>query len=122
MKKRLLIAIIILTIGFFIVPTSNYACEIKTEKSCCKKENTQNTKKDCCNDNNSKDKDNSCGGKCGHSNCTSTSPVNLSIISYFDIEFKNINIDYYTKKSNFYYTKTFISSGFTSVWLPPNIK
>ena len=108
-------------LGLFL-PTSIYACGTKTEKSCSKKETAKNTEKnDCCNGKHSKDKDNSCGGKCGHSNCTTTT-LNFSIISLTEIEFKNNSFDFYEKKSKFYHSKTFISSGFTSVWLPPKIK
>ena len=122
MKKRLHIIIIILTLGFFILPTLSYACGTKTEKSCCKKETTSKTeKKDCCNGKQSKDKDNSCGGKCGHSNCTSSSTVNFSIISTYEINFKNNSFDFYSEKSKFYSSKTCISAGFTSIWLIPKI-
>ena len=122
MKKRLYILIIILTLGIFTVPTLSYACGTKTEKSCCTKKTTSKIeKKDCCKNKQSKEEDNSCGGKCGHSNCTA-STVNLSLISSYEIEFKNNNFDFFTKKQNFYHSETFISSGFTSVWLPPKIK
>ena len=122
MKNRLHTIIIILALGFFLSPTWSYACGTKTEKSCCKKENSSKTEKnDCCNGNHSKDKDNSCGGKCGHSNCT-TSPVNFSIISYNEIKFKNNSFDFSSEKTKFYDYKTFIASGFTSVWLPPKIR
>jgi hypothetical protein len=121
-KKRLHILIIILTLGFFLSPTLSYACGTKTEKSCCKKETTSKTeKKDCCNSRNSKDKDNSCGGKCGHSNCTSSTSINFSLISTFEIDFNSINLDFSSEKQKFYNTKTFISSGFSSVWLIPKI-
>jgi hypothetical protein len=123
MKKQLHILIIILTLGFFMLPTLSYACGTKTEKSCYKKEKTSKTeKKDCCNGKHSKDKDNSCGGKCGHSNCTSSTSVNFSIFSYYEINFKNNSFNFSTEKSKFHHSKTFISSGFTSVWLPPKIK
>lgn len=106
----------------FLLPTSTYACGTKTEKSCSKKEATSKTeKKDCCNGKHSKSNDNSCGGKCGHSNCT-TSTVNFSLISFSEIEYKNNNFDFSIEKPKFHYAKTFISSGFTSVWLPPIIK
>lgn len=122
MKKRLHIIIIILTLGFFLSPTLSYACGNKTEKSCCKKEtSTKTEKKDCCNGKHSKDKNNSCGGKCGHSNCT-TSTVTFSLISFNEIIFKNNNFDFSEEKSKFYHSETFISSGYTSVWLPPKIK
>ena len=121
MKKRLHIIIIILILGFFL-PTSSYARGTKTEKSCCKKETSSKIeKKDCCNGKHSKDKDNSCGGKCGHSNCT-TSSITFSLISINEIQFKNNNFDFSIEKTKFYNSKTFISSGFTSVWLPPKIK
>ena len=122
MKKRLNIIIIILTLGFFLSPTLSYACGNKTEKSCCKKETSSKAeKKDCCNGKHSKDKNNSCGGKCGHSNCT-TSTVTFSLISFNEIEFTNNNFDFSSEKSKFYHSETFISSGYTSVWLPPKIK
>jgi hypothetical protein len=115
MKKRLHILIIILTLGFFLSPNLSYACGTKTEKSCCKKETTSKTeKKDCCKNKQSEDKDNSCSGKCGHSNCTSS--------TMYDIEFKNDNFSFSPEKPNFHYSKSFISSGYSSVWLPPKIK
>ena len=120
MKKRLHIIIIILTLGFFL-PTSSYACGTKTEKACCKKETSSKTeKKDCCNNKDSKGKNKSCGGKCGHSNCTSTS-ITFSIIATNEILFKNNNLGFSTQKPKFYPSETFISSGFSSVWLPPKI-
>ncbi|WP_160373183.1 hypothetical protein [Flavobacterium hydrocarbonoxydans] len=126
MKIRLHIIIIILTLGFFMLPTSSYACGTKTEKSCCKKETTKKSekkseKKDCCKNKDSKDKHNSCGGKCGHSNCTPSTSVNFSIISFYEINFKNNSFDFSEEKSKFYHSKTFISSGFHSIWLIPKI-
>lgn len=122
MKKRLHTIIIILTLGFFLSPTLGYACGTKTEKACCKKEiNSKAEKKDCCNGSNSKDKNKSCGGKCGHSNCTSSTSVNFSIISSYEINFKNNSLDFSIEKSKFYHSKTFLSSGFYSIWLIPKI-
>jgi hypothetical protein len=122
MKKRLHIIIIILMIGFFLAPTLSYASGTKTEKSCCKKETTSKIeKKDCCNNKHSQEENNSCGGKCGHSNCTSSSTVNFSIVSYYEINFKNNSFDFSIEKSKFHYSKTFISSGFYSIWLIPKI-
>ncbi len=122
MLKRLHILIIILTIGFFLLPTLSYSCGTKTEKKCCKKEIYSTIeKKDCCENINSKDKDNSCGGKCGHSNCTTSTSINLGIISTYDINFKNNSFDFSIEKLKFNHSKTFISSGFTSIWLIPKI-
>ena len=120
MKKWLYI--IILTLGFFLLPTLSYACGTKTDQSCCKEKIYSKTeKKDCCNGKHSKDKDNSCGGKCGNSNCT-TSSVTFSIIFFNEIQFKNNSFGFSEEKSKFYHSKTFMSSGFTSVWLPPKIR
>ena len=121
MKNKLHILIIILTIGFFMAPTVSYACGTKAEKEYCKKEVSSKTeKKDCCSNKNSKDKDNSCEGKCGHSNCT-TSTVILSIISLNEFEFKSNKFDFSNERKEFYHSETFISSGFTSIWLIPKI-
>lgn len=108
-------------LGLFLLPASTYACGTKSEKSCCKKEASSKTeKKDCCNNKSTKDKDKNCDGKCGHSNCTS-STVNFSIISYFEIEFNNNNFVFSFEKAKFHHSKTFISSGFYSIWLIPKI-
>jgi len=104
-------------------PSVSHACGIKTEKSCCKKETTSKTeKKDCCKSKESKEKDNSCGGKCGHSNCTTTASVNYSLISFSEIQFNNNALAFTIEKPKFYHLETLISSGFTSTWLPPKIK
>lgn len=109
-------------LGFFL-PTSVYACGTETEKSCCKGEASSKTeKKDCCNGKHSKDNNNGCSGKCGHSNCTTSTSINLSIISLNEILFKNNNFDFSTEKQKFYHSETLISSGFYSIWTPPNIR
>lgn len=121
MKKKLHIYIIILTIGFFLLPNLNYACGTKVEKECCKKEmSSKKVEKDCCK-NSQSNKNKSCGGKCGHTNCTTTS-VNFSIVSLNEIEFKNNNFDFSHEKQKFYHSETFISSGFSFIWQPPKIK
>lgn len=122
MKKRLHYLLIILMLGSFLLPTFSYACGTKTETCCCKKEMSSKTeKKDCCKNKPSKGKDHRCDGKCGHSNCT-TSTTNFSILPFYEIEFKNNGFDFCFEKPKFYHSETFLSSGFTSVWLPPKIK
>ena len=121
MKKQLRTIIIILTLGIFMLPTLSYACGTKSESGCCKKETTSKTeKKECCCDEHSKDKKDNCNGKCGHKNCT-TSSVNLSILSLYEIEIKNNHFDFSNKKSKFHHPKTNISSGFYFIWLIPKI-
>jgi hypothetical protein len=103
-------------------PALSYACGTKTEKSCCKKVMSSKTeKKDCCKNKQSKDKDSSsCGGKCGHSNCT-TSSIQFSLVFFNDIKFNNNNFDFSSIKQNFYYSITNIAAGFYSIWLIPKI-
>ena len=118
MKNRVHILIIMLTLGFFLMPTLTYACGTKTEKSCCKKEIAE--KKACCKDKQSKGQDKECGGKCGHSNCT-TSTLQWSLVALYEIEFKTNLFDFATRKQKCYHNETNISSGFYFVWLPPKI-
>ncbi len=124
MKNIFHIAFLLFVIGIFLVPMQTYACEshsTNTEKSCCKKKSSSHEKKDCCKNKQSDKKDTSCNGKCGHANCLISS-IHISLISFQEIEFKN-NIVYFSyEKSKFHSFKTVISSGFSSVWLPPKIK
>ena len=123
MYKLLKVFVFSLFVGMFFVPTAAFACASTATKSCCKAESTKKTeKKSCCDASDSKKETKNCGGKCGHANCTSASSVNFSVITTFDYFFKKFSIDFYSKKSIFYTSKTFISSGFISVWLPPKIK
>ena len=122
MKKKLHIYIIILTIGFFLLPNLNYACGTKIEKECCKKEiSTNKVEKECCKNEKSNNKNKRCGGKCGHSNCTSSTTVNFSIISSYEVNFKNNSLDFSWEKAKFHHSKTFVSSGFYFIWLIPKI-
>ena len=55
MNNQINILIIILAIGFFMLPDSIYACGTKSEKLCCKQETASKTeKKDCCKNKQSK--------------------------------------------------------------------
>jgi hypothetical protein len=122
MKKRFHLLLLILTLGCYLSPSYSHACGTKTEKSCCKKETPAKTeKKDCCKSKESKEKDNRCGGKCGHSNCTSAS-VNYSLISFSETQFNTTIFDFSTEKSKFYHLETILTSGFRSTWIPPKIK
>jgi hypothetical protein len=121
MKKQLRTIIIILTLGFFLIPTLSYACGTKSESGCCKKETTsKKEKKGSCCDKHTKDKKNNCDGKCGNKNCT-TSSVNCWLISLNEVEIKNNCFAFASKKQKFHYLKTNISPGFYSIWLKPKI-
>lgn len=121
MLKTLCFLFYLLLLASFLLPESTYACGMDAKKSCCQKEiGTKSAQKECCKKSNSKDKNNSCGGKCGHSNCTTTG-INFSIITFNEIDFKNSYFNFLVTKSIFYHSETFTSDGFTSVWLPPKI-
>lgn len=120
MKIRLHLLTIILTLGFFLLPKVNYACTTKSEKSCCKKqEQAKSEKKDCCK-NKKSTKNNNCGGKCGHSNCT-TPVINLTILLQNHIEFKIDNYSISLEKHKINYTQIHPTSGYVTIWSPPNI-
>lgn len=113
---------VIVFFGFLLMSNNSFACGNGSGKHSCEKEVTSKAdKENCCNNKQSKDKGSSCGGKCGHSNCTSSSSINFSIISFFEVNFINNSFDFSEEKLKFHHSKTFISSGFYSIWLIPKI-
>jgi hypothetical protein len=114
--------LVIVILGFFLMPTVTFACGSHSEKNSCNKETSANTEKmDCCkNDNHSKNKKGEgCNGKCGHSNCVTTS-TQFSVV-FFEIQFNNSNFAFSEKKSNYFNSEANLSSGFSSLWLIPKI-
>lgn len=112
---------ILFTLSLFLLPNAVFACGTKSEKKCCAKEMTSKTApKKCCKDKSSNKEHKSCEGKCGHSTCTSTSVISIVAI-YNDIQFNTNSFDFSTEKQLFYDSKTFISAGFSSLWLIPKI-
>ena len=118
---------LIILVGFLLMPSISLACENSSTKHSSKKEISSKTcNKDCCNkdcckkDSHSKNKNHDgCNGKCGHSNCVTTSTQSSAIFS--EIKFNNSNFSFLEKKSKFYDYETTISSGFNSLWLIPKI-
>jgi hypothetical protein len=126
MTKKIHIVLLIAAISFFLIPMSGYSCEMKSKKACCDKEmsSSNGEKMDCCKNmshSKSKDKEHegACNGKCGHSNCV-TSSVKSSL-AFFEIKFKNSNLDFSKKEQNYFNSETNLSSGFYSLWLIPKI-
>jgi len=125
MTNKVHILLLIATIGFFLIPSLSYSCEMKSKKSCCNKEMSSSKEKmDCCKNSNhskgqEKDHEGGCNGKCGHSNCT-TSSVQFSI-AFFEMQFKSNNFVFLEKKQNYFNSETNLSSGFYSIWLIPKI-
>lgn len=123
MTKKIHILFIILTLGLFVTPTMTYACgtkSTKTEKYCCKKQNNNN--KDCCkkHKSNNNKQSNGCDGKCGHSSCSCSAAYHVFNLPFpAEIRMKTFFAE--GKKLKFYYTKTRLSSGFYSIWIPPKI-
>ena len=120
MKNLVFTFVKILVVVIFMMPAFNYACGSKSAKSCCKKEiAVKSAKKDCCGkktDGNQK----GCRGKCGHSNCT-TSSAQFSLVSQNEFIFQENCFDFLNQKETIYYYETAVSSGFHSLWLIPKI-
>jgi hypothetical protein len=110
--------LVIILFGFLLMPSGVFACE----NNSAKKEASSKTCNDgCCKkDEHSKNKSHhACNGKCGHSNCVTTSSQNSAV--FFEIKFNRNEFSFSEKKQNFYNYETPISSGFNSVWLIPKI-
>jgi len=122
MKRFYILLIVVL--GFFLTPTSTFACENNSKKKSCNKETSSKTyTDDCCcsNDNHYKNKNHcNCGGKCGHSKCGCPS-TNTAFISSYQLKSRNGIFTFSSKKQKFSNSETFISSGFYSLWLIPKI-
>lgn len=121
MTKRIYILLTII-FGFALTPSVTFACGSKTEKSCCKKENSKKSEtKDCCKKDNqhSNDKDD-CGRECGDNSCHCPAFYFSLTTSLFQ-ESANINFDFLDEKQNFFHIETYLPSGFHSIWTPPNI-
>lgn len=127
LKKKFHILFLFLTLGFFLMSNSGYACGKTEEKMDCekkatsKKEITNSCQKNCCTKTKKDQKSHhGCNGKCDHSGCT-TSFLQFSLITN-EIDLSNNLFNFSTKKQISYYNNASISDGFTSIWLPPKIK
>ena len=121
MKINIHFATLFLTLGFLLISNVGFACGMKFEKSGCKKEITSKTKKkDCCDSKQSREKHTGCGGKCGHSNCTTSVP-SFSFILNDEMKFISNFFVFSTEKQKFYHNETTTSNGFFSLWLIPKI-
>lgn len=112
--------LVMVILGFLLMPTSTFACGSHSNKNSCNKETSSNKDKmDCCkNNNHSKNK--GCDGKCGNSNCVTSSNTSFNIV-FSEVKFQINNFDLSEKKQNYFNSEANISSGFTSLWLIPKI-
>jgi len=108
--------ILLLLLGFLVMPTASYACGKGTSHSCKKERKAESDR--CCAE---KHKDGKpCGGKCGHKACACTGAASaVSLVSqagtplYFTI--------FPPKKEQFSYAAPSVSDGFFVIWLIPKI-
>ena len=127
MTKKLHIVILILTLGFFLMSGTSYACGKSSEKNSCENKATSNKtnntcQKDCCKKDHSPNKDqHGCNGKCDHSGCT-TSSLHHSLIAINEFAFDTNSFNFSVEKQNSLHKTASISAGFTSIWLLPKIK
>ena len=120
MTKKFYIMLLVM-LGFFMMPSVAFACGTKSEKACCKKEAASQTKKmACCNKEKSSKSHEGCNGGCKHVSCTS-SIVSWDLSSPLYAALNSQLFSFSTEKQNYYYSEIFISSDFRSVWLPPKI-
>lgn len=115
--------ILIVLLGFFLMPGTSYACGSDSGNHSCKMEMSSKTKmKDCCSKKTTskESKDKGCSGKCGQSMCN-VSSVNIGITSTIQYEILNMNFNFSEKKQNFSNTVSVLSDGYTSLWLIPKI-
>jgi len=116
--------ILIITLGFFLMPTATFACENLSKKASCTKEASKTHNDDCCSKENSHSKKgnhNGCGGKCGRSMCGCASVCNGGISFLSEQEFKNTTVSLFSEKQKFHNSETSILAGFYSIWLIPKI-
>ena len=115
--------ILIVLLGYFLMPDITYACGSGSGSHSCKMEMSSKTKmKDCCSkkSNSKESKDKGCSGKCGQSMC-SVSSVNIGITSSIQYEILNTAFSFSEKKQNFSHAISFPSDGYVSLWLIPKI-
>ena len=125
MKKTLSFLLLIFILGFISKPVDVFACgthskklENNAVKSCCSKKS-----KCCCAESSKKEenkKEKDCEGKCGKVSCRVqlTNFVPNAPISMLLME-ESKAFDIHT--NNFQYQEITISTGFFSIWTPPNI-
>ena len=124
MIKKFQIAVLMVTLGFYLMPMVTFACETESSKSCCDKEMSSSKmgEMDCCkNANHSKEKQNhKSDRKTNHSTCNCF-VFHINVILPFETQSKVICLNFLDKKDKFNEKETNLSSGFHSIWLIPKI-
>ena len=123
MGKKIQIAIMIITLGIFLVPTSVFAhidLTHQSAKSCCS-DNAEHSNSDCCKNHKNKDKEEKdCDGTCGNLAChfPSTTPLPINFSATAD-EINPISVD--TFKNLWNYAKQQSKPGYFQIWSPPQL-
>ena len=115
--------VLLFVLGIYLMPTTSFACSMKSYKNCSEKVTTSKLEnKDCCEkDKNCRNKDHKgCDGSCKHISCNRT-VINLGLPLLYDANTINQDLCFLSEKQNFYYSKVFIPSYFQSIKLPPKI-
>lgn len=119
MKFNNAIFTILLTLCFLLAPMFKYAGANNLVVSCCNT-NLKSDKKDCCQNDKDSKETSGCNGKCKSAGC-STSVASINIILLNTADYSVVNFFRTSKKVTFAFNETHISSGFHSIWTPPNI-
>lgn len=123
MGKKIKIAIMIITLGIFIVPTSVFAhidLSHQSEKSCCS-DGPEQSKNDCCKNHKSKHKEEKdCDGTCLNLFCHCPSTTVLFGYSNEDSEKANTFI-IAAFKNHWTYEKQQPKPVYFQIWTPPKI-
>jgi hypothetical protein len=122
MKKIHFILVVLL--GFFLMPSTAIACGNHKNVSSCGMEMTSKTKKkDCCSkESHSKSKkEKGCTGKCGQGLCNGNSSVNTAVNTNDIFEMQQTVFNFSTEKQTIDHAVSFLSDGYTSIWLIPKI-
>lgn len=119
MSRQVYILLIVM-LGFFLIPTEGYACgtrTVKTEKTCHENGSSGKIKNYCKNNHGQNDKDD-CSRQCENTMCHCPT-MNVAAPLTFPIQLKRHLL--YLEKLNPPYTETYLSSVFLSIWIPPKI-
>ncbi|MGC1517027.1 MAG: hypothetical protein WA810_15745 [Maribacter sp.] len=123
MGKKIQIAIMIITLGIFLVPTSVFAhidLSHQSGKSCCS-DNGEHSHNECCKkhqnrDNEKKDCNGSCGNLACHCPSATTLPINYPVTSE---ETNTVVIAAFKNLWN--YTKQQPKPVYFQIWSPPKL-
>jgi hypothetical protein len=118
MRKFYLVIVVLL--GFFLMPATAMACgKIAKKEKCAKEVVVQTHKKTCCGDT-THSKSSNCNGKCGHGLCNVSSThsgITLSEVYKVNLSY----FDYQLKRQKSHYAEVFPSAIYYSLWLIPKI-